>query len=105
MPVYQIQRSFHLQIPPFVNEPNGYIYMLKVTFPVRGWTLDVRIGRLHTKRYRFFKNNHSELRVLLGLYGDSTEGFLLKNLYCLECIDDRFWRQKSIPALQKVNHL
>ena len=24
-------------------------------------------------------------RVLLGLHGDSTEGFLLKNLYCLEC--------------------
>ena len=25
-------------------------------------------------------------RVLLGLHGKSTEGFLLKNLYCLECI-------------------
>ena len=25
-------------------------------------------------------------RVLLGLYGDCTEGFFLKNLYCLECI-------------------
>ena len=24
-------------------------------------------------------------RVLLGFHGDSTEGFLLKNLYCLEC--------------------
>ena len=24
-------------------------------------------------------------RVLLGLYGNSTEGFLLKNQYCLEC--------------------
>ena len=24
--------------------------------------------------------------VLLGLHGNSTEGFLLKNLYCLECI-------------------
>ena len=24
-------------------------------------------------------------RVLLGLHGDITEGFLLKNLYCLEC--------------------
>ena len=24
-------------------------------------------------------------RVLLGLHGDSTEGFCLKNLYCLEC--------------------
>ena len=24
-------------------------------------------------------------RVLLGLHGDSTEGFLLKNQYCLEC--------------------
>ena len=23
-------------------------------------------------------------KVLLGLHGDSTEGFLLKNLYCLE---------------------
>ena len=25
-------------------------------------------------------------RVLLGLHGNSTEAFLLKNLYCLECI-------------------
>ena len=25
-------------------------------------------------------------RVLLGLHGNSTERFLLKNLYCLECI-------------------
>ena len=25
-------------------------------------------------------------RVLLGLHGDSTEGFLLKNQYCLECM-------------------
>ena len=25
-------------------------------------------------------------RVLLELHGDSTGGFLLKNLYCLECI-------------------
>ena len=25
-------------------------------------------------------------RVLLGLHGNSTEGFFLKNLYCLECI-------------------
>ena len=25
-------------------------------------------------------------RVLLGLHGDSTEWFLLKNPYCLECI-------------------
>ena len=24
-------------------------------------------------------------RVLLGLHGDCTEGFFLKNLYCLEC--------------------
>ena len=24
-------------------------------------------------------------RVLLGLHGNNTEGFLLKNLYCLEC--------------------
>ena len=24
-------------------------------------------------------------RVLLGLHGDCIEGFLLKNLYCLEC--------------------
>ena len=24
-------------------------------------------------------------RVLLRLHGNSTEGFLLKNLYCLEC--------------------
>ena len=25
-------------------------------------------------------------RVLLGLHGNSTEGFLLKNLFCLECM-------------------
>ena len=45
---------------------------------------------LHSKQYRFFKKNPSvqsplnpRRRVLLGLHGDSTEGFLLKNLYCV----------------------
>ena len=42
------------------------------------------------KQYRFLKKNLSVLlpcnpRVLLGLHGNSTEKFLLKNLYCLEC--------------------
>ena len=27
-------------------------------------------------------------RVLLGLHGDNTERFFLKNLYCLECVVD-----------------
>ena len=45
----------------------------------------------HSKQYRFFKKNLSVLlpcspRVSLGLRGNSTHGFLLKNLYCLEWI-------------------
>ena len=38
---------------------------------------------IHSKLYRFFKKKPSVL--LQGLHGDSTEGFLLKNLHCLEC--------------------
>ena len=34
----------------------------------------------HSKQYR------SPCRVLLGLHGNSTEGFFLKNLCCLECM-------------------
>ena len=29
-------------------------------------------------------------RVILGLHGDCTEGFFLKNLYCLDCILEFF---------------
>ena len=44
--------------------------------------------------YMFFKKAFSTItiqpqenpaRVLLGLHGNSTQGFFLKNLYCLEC--------------------
>ena len=40
--------------------------------------------------YRFFKNNPlvqspCNPRRTLGLYGNCTKGFLLNNLYCLEC--------------------
>ena len=49
---------------------------------------------IHSKQYRFFRKNLSvqspcnprrTLQVLLGLHGDCTKGFFLKNLYCLEC--------------------
>ena len=50
--------------------------------------------QLHSKQYRFFKKNllvlsmqplENPARVRQGLHGNSTEGFLLKNVYCLEC--------------------
>ena len=47
----------------------------------------------YTKHYRFFRRNpitmqpqKNPCRVLLELHGNSTEGFFLKNLYCLECM-------------------
>ena len=51
-------------------------------------------------------------RVLLGLHGNSTQGFLLNNLYCLECSaaqdvtssDDELPQTYSILlTLRKVN--
>ena len=43
---------------------------------------------VHSKQYRFFKKNPSVLLlcILLGLHGNSTQVFLLNNLYCFECI-------------------
>ena len=38
-------------------------------------------------------------RVLLGLHGNSTEGFLLKNLYCLECILASLYTVPSIMCI------
>ena len=35
-------------------------------------------------------------RVLLGLQGDSTEGFFLKKLYCLE------WDRAGLPAVART---
>ena len=51
---------------------------------------------IHSKLYKFFKKNPlvqspCNPRVLLGLHGDSTKGFLLKNLYCLERIVNMEW--------------
>ena len=49
-------------------------------------------------------NHHATpgCRVLLGFCGDCTEGFLLKNLYCLECTCPsltsphlNLWREKT----------
>ena len=44
------------------------------------------IGRQCIVEYDYHTlNNIGSLRVLLGLHGNSTEGFFLENLYCLEC--------------------
>ena len=40
-------------------------------------------------------------RVLLGLHGDSTQGFFLNNLYCLECILRTIWRLSWIFGIEK----
>ena len=32
------------------------------------------------------QHQENPCRVLLGLHGNSTKGFFLMNLYCLECI-------------------
>ena len=55
---------------------------------------DIRLRNPTLKQYRLFKKNPLVLlpcnprrnfpRVFLGLHGDSTEGFLLNNLYCLK---------------------
>ena len=39
-------------------------------------------------------------RVLLGLHGDCTEGFFLKNLYCLDCMTN-----KSVMTFISVNKI
>ena len=47
-----------------------------------------------------YNANHSkQYRALLGLHGNSTEGFLLKNLYCLECIVYTTHRDYSRPYI------
>ena len=38
-------------------------------------------------------------KVLLGLHGDSTEGFLLKNLYCLECTQTHTYKWVKITNI------
>ena len=43
------------------------------------------IGHIKRTLQYYYHATPGEPRVLLGLHGDSTEGFLLKNLYCLEC--------------------
>ena len=49
----------------------------------------LRNCNIHSKQYRLFRRNPSVLlpcnRVFLGLHGNSTDGFFLKDLYCLEC--------------------
>ena len=48
---------------------------------------------IHSKQYRLFRENPSVLlscnprRIILGLHGNSTEVFFLKNLYCLVTVD------------------
>ena len=68
-----------------------------VAIPQRTMHVELYCAKLHlhSKQYRFFKKEafstitmqprENPARVLLGLHGDCTEGFLLNNLHCLEC--------------------
>ena len=64
--------------------------MIPLWVNVSYWPRYIPAEALHSKQYRPRKHPYVLLacnpRSTLGLHGDITQGFLLNNLYCLECI-------------------
>ena len=56
-----------------------------IFFKSEYYTLNNICSIEETLQYNHHATPGEPCKVLLGLHGDCTEGFFLKNLYCLEC--------------------
>ena len=89
-----------VHVSVLVTGPSGCVYVIGLLKGFSTWsqklsdryiTVNIPANKPHyvfissSRGIVWYTLSNMGCRVLLGLHGDCTEGFFLKNLYCLEC--------------------